>query len=96
MISTKLNEGIGSGSSFNLRSTDSLKLGPEFFKVLKGKFLRVCAITHCQITDASFNNITKVLSRPLKAMNTFPYKKVIQKKKKKEKNLILPKNKIKK
>ena len=58
---TKFDEGIRSGSSFNLSPINTLKFILEVFKVLKGKFLRISTVTHCQVTNASFNNITKNL-----------------------------------
>ncbi len=58
---TKFDEGIRSGSSFNLSRINTLKLILEIFKVLKGKLLRISTVTHCQVTDTSFDNITKNL-----------------------------------
>jgi hypothetical protein len=58
---TKFNEGIRSGSSFNLRPINTLEFILEVFKVLKGKFLRIGTVTHCQVANAFFNYVTKNL-----------------------------------
>ena len=59
---TKFYECVRSSSSFNLTPINALKLILKVFQVLKGKFLGIRTITHGQITNTSFNNITKVLS----------------------------------
>lgn len=56
---TKFNEGIRSGSSFNLSPINTLKFILKVFKVLKGKFLWIGTVTHCQVTHTTFNDITK-------------------------------------
>lgn len=61
VTSTKFDEGIRSGSSFNLSPINTLKFVLEIFKVLKGEFLRISTVTHCQVTNASFNNIANNL-----------------------------------
>ena len=64
-VFTKFNKGIRSGSCFNLRPIHSLKLIAKLFQILESQFLWVNTVTHCQITDTSFNKITEVLSRPI-------------------------------
>ena len=58
---TKFNKGIGSSSCLNVRPVDTFKLILEIFKVLEREFLGVRAVTHCQVANTSFYDITKVL-----------------------------------
>lgn len=57
---TKFNKGIRSSSCFDVRPIDTFKFIHEIFQVLESEFLWVRAVTHSQVANASFYNVTKV------------------------------------